>query len=176
VPASLLMANLQAFLKAICRQEFKLDEATGIINDLVSENTLGENFITFFWGILNQENNTLTYVNAGHNPPLLVRDGRIIKLTIGGMILGVMKTLTPYSSQIVQLETGDALILFTDGVTEAMNMKREEFTDERLEQLVSRIYSLNAEEIIKNIRAELQDHVDGANQSDDITLLTLKVR
>ena len=62
-----------------------LDEATGFINDLVSENTVLGNFITFFWAILDDENRTITYVNAGHNPPLLIRNGEIIKLTKGGM-------------------------------------------------------------------------------------------
>ena len=92
VPAALLMANIQAFLKIICKQGMKIDEATGLINDLITENTSDGRFITFFWGIFDELNKNLTYVNAGHNPPLLIRDGKIIKLDKGGIILGVMKT------------------------------------------------------------------------------------
>ncbi|HEX2865809.1 MAG TPA: PP2C family protein-serine/threonine phosphatase [Ignavibacteriales bacterium] len=177
VPAALLMANLQAFLKSICRLEgLALNKATDMINDLISENTAMGNFITFFWGVLNDETGSLTYVNAGHNPPLLIRDGKILKLTKGGMILGVMKTMVPYISETVELQAGDILVLFTDGVTEAMNKNMEEFTDEKLEELALGLKNESADEILQKIRTEVERFVAGANQSDDITLLTVKVK
>lgn len=176
VPAALLMANLQAFLKSICHQGHMLNRATDMINDLISENTAMGNFITFFWGVLNDETKSLTYVNAGHNPPLLVRNGEILKLTKGGMILGVIKTMVPYVSETIELQKDDILILFTDGVTEAMNKKMEEFTDEKLEMLASGLKNESAAEVLQKIRTEVEMFVDGANQSDDITLLTVKVK
>ncbi|MBI2418953.1 MAG: SpoIIE family protein phosphatase, partial [Ignavibacteriales bacterium] len=88
VPASLLMASLQAFLKSVCKQGFAIDTATNLINDLVVENTSDGRFITFFWGTLNPETRMFTYVNAGHNPPLLIRDSKIQYLDKGGIILG----------------------------------------------------------------------------------------
>ncbi|MGE5432437.1 MAG: PP2C family protein-serine/threonine phosphatase [Syntrophomonadaceae bacterium] len=176
VPAALLMANLQAFLKSICRQGLMLNNATDMINDLVSENTAMGNFITFFWGVLNDETKSLTYVNAGHNPPLLVRSGQIRKLTKGGMILGVIKTMVPYVSETIDLQEGDTLILFTDGVTEAMNKNMDEFTDEKLEMLASGLRNETADEILQKIRTEVEMFVGGANQSDDITLLIVKVK
>ena len=133
VPAALLMANLQAFLKTICRQDMALDDATGLINDLVSENTTDGKFITFFWGIIDDSERRFNYVNAGHNPPLLIRNGELIKLDKGGIILGVMKTITPYISDEIELQEDDVIVLFTDGVSEAMNTEGEEFSDERLE-------------------------------------------
>jgi sigma-B regulation protein RsbU (phosphoserine phosphatase) len=133
VPASLLMANMQAFLQVICRQNVPLDEATGLINDLISKNTADGKFITFFWGILNNIDMTFEYVNAGHNPPLLIRDGKIIKLEIGGMILGVMKTILPYRSEKIQLMKDDVLVMFTDGISEAMNKKARNFRMKALE-------------------------------------------
>jgi phosphoserine phosphatase RsbU/P len=175
VPASLLMANLQAFLKIIAKHGMELSEATGIINDLVSDNTMGENFITFFWGILNDEEKKLTFVNAGHNPPLLLRDGNISKFSKGGIILGVMNTLKPYVSDTVELKSGDTIILFTDGVTEAMNKKMEEYTDARLENLALNIYRDKVEDILTSIRNDVQKHTEGAVQSDDITLMIIKV-
>jgi len=176
VPASLLMANLQAFLKIVGKHGMELSEATGIINDLVSENTMGENFITFFWAIFDENRKTITYVNAGHNPPYVIRDGKITKLCKGGMILGILKTLKPYAFETVELKSDDVIILFTDGVTEAMNRKMEEFSEEKLEDLVISNYKKNPNEIMNTIIAEVQDYADGAIQSDDITLMIIKVK
>jgi sigma-B regulation protein RsbU (phosphoserine phosphatase) len=176
IPASLLMANMQAFLQVICRQNTPLDEATGLINDLISSNTSDGRFITFFWGILNDVTKTFNYVNAGHNPPLLIRGGEITKLEIGGMILGVMKTIMPYKSELIQLQKDDVLVMFTDGISEAMNNKSEEFSDEALEKLSLEMASAPAEAILKRIQSEVQRFTDGANQSDDITLVVVKVK
>ena len=176
VPAALLMANLQAFLKTICRHGMSLDEATGLINDLVSENTSDGKFITFFWGVLDDNEKKITYVNAGHNPPLLIRNGEIIKLNIGGIILGVMKTMTPYEYREVPLMKDDVIIMFTDGVSEAMNKKGEEFSDERLEESALKFSRLSSSEILHEIRQKVLDFTAGAVQSDDITLLVIKVK
>ena len=150
VPAALLMANIQAFLQIICKQGVKIDEATGLINDLITENTSDGRFITFFWGIFDELKRTLTYVNAGHNPPLLIRDGKIIKLDKGGIILGVMKTFVPYSL--------------------------EEISDERLERLVLTLTNKSAEELLKEIKRQVQIFTMGAPQSDDLTLVVIKVK
>ncbi|MCF8241144.1 MAG: SpoIIE family protein phosphatase [Melioribacteraceae bacterium] len=175
VQAALLMANLQAFLKSICKQNIPINEASNLINDLVSENTTMGSFITFFWGIIDDEARTLTYVNAGHNPPLLVRDNEIIKLRIGGMILGVMSTTIPYESEEIELRKGDRIYLFTDGITEAMSMDNEEFSDEKLEDFVLNQKDLSADELINSLMKEVRNYTAGADQSDDITSLILKV-
>ncbi|HMN48555.1 MAG TPA: SpoIIE family protein phosphatase [Ignavibacteriaceae bacterium] len=176
VPASLLMANIQAFLQVICKQNVPLDEATGLINDLISQNTSDGRFITFFWGIFNDIKKEVKYVNAGHNPPLLIRDGKITKLSTGGIILGVMKTFIPYKSETVQLKSDDVLILFTDGISEAMNKNGEEFSDEALEKLALSLSGKPAEEILQEIKNEVQHFAEGAPQSDDITLVVIKVK
>ena len=176
VPASLMMANMQAFLQVICRQNIPLDIATGLINDLISKNTTDGRFITFFWGTLNNLDKTFEYVNAGHNPPLLIRDGKIIKLEIGGMILGVMKTIMQYRSEKIQLMKDDVIVMFTDGISEAMNKKGEEFSDEALEKLSLESVGDTSENIMKKIQSEVQKFTDGANQSDDITLVVIKVK
>lgn len=176
VQAALIMANVQAFLKSITKQNLPLDESTNLMNDLVSENTSGGGFITFFWGIINNENKELTYVNAGHNPPLLIRDGKIEKLKTGGMILGVMETMIPYKKETVKLKENDLLVLFTDGITEAMNTKQEEFSDERLENLCLNKSDVDPDEILEMILEEVKIFTKGAEQSDDITSLILKIR
>lgn len=177
VQASLLMANLQAFLKSISRMNYNLDEASNFLNDLVTENTRMGNFITFFWGVLDSENLRFTYVNAGHNPTLLVRNGEIRKLNKGGMILGVMKTAIPYISEEVQLQAGDLLVLFTDGITEAMDAEFNEYSDERLENLVLDLQEKeSAEEILEKIKNDVALHIKGNTQSDDITCMVVKVK
>jgi len=175
IQASLLMANLQAFLKSIYKQNYKLQEASNFLNDLVSENTTNGSFITFFWGILDLDTYEFTYVNMGHNPPLLIRDNSITKLKKGGMILGVMKTIIPYECETVKLKKNDAIILFTDGITEAMNEKNEEYSDKRLEDLCLKISNLDGNKILENILSDVKLHTEGAEQSDDITTLILKM-
>lgn len=176
VPAALLMANIQAFLKTICRQAMKIDEATALMNDLLTENITDGRFITFFWAMLNDDDCSIQYVNAGHNPPLFIRNGELTKLEKGGMILGVMKTTIPYITEKIKLQSGDVLIMFTDGVTEAMDKNRIEFSDERLEQLVVKLYKKSTEDILSSIQTEIQNFSRGAVQSDDITLMVIKVR
>ncbi len=175
VPAALLMANLQAFLKTIVRHGMEINEATALINDLVTENTSDGKFITFFWGVLNDTFKKFTYVNAGHNPPLLIRNGEIIKLNKGGIILGVMKTM-PYESQEITLRKDDVIIMFTDGVSEAMNKVGEEFSDKRLEEIAVRVSNLSSSGILQEIRQEVLSYTSGAVQSDDITLMVIKVK
>lgn len=175
VQAALLMANLQAFLKSILLQNYALDEASNMINDLVSSNTTDGSFITFFWGQLNEKTKELTYVNAGHNPPLLCRKGQITKLKKGGMILGVMETVIPYESEIVKLQSKDAIVLFTDGITEAMDKQSNEYSDERLEALVLQHFEEDTKSLLDRIVNNVKEFTTGAVQSDDITSMVIKV-
>jgi sigma-B regulation protein RsbU (phosphoserine phosphatase) len=174
VPAALLMANLQAFLKSVCKRLLPIEEATGILNDLVSENTSDGRFITFFWCYLDLEKNTLMYVNAGHNPPMLLRDGKITYLDKGGMILGVMKTVIPYESGEIALQKNDALFLYTDGVSEAKNDEDQEYSEERLERYIKSVPDLPAGDLVNGILEDVHSFVREFNQSDDITLVVLK--
>lgn len=175
IQAALLMANLQAFLKSIYKQNYKLNEASNFLNDLVSENTTNGSFITFFWGILDKRSKDFTYVNMGHNPPLLIRENSISKLKKGGMILGVLKTIIPYDFEKIELKSNDTLVLFTDGITEAMNDNNEEYSDERLEELCINNSKLEANEIMSKILKDVENHSKYAEQSDDITCLVLKI-
>lgn len=176
VSAALMMANLQAFLKTICKQGMQIDEATSLINDLITENTTEGKFITFFWAIIENDSKQMLYVNAGHNHPLLIRKGKIKKLDKGGIILGVMKTMIPYSSERLQLEKDDVIILFTDGVSEAMNQEGEEFSDESLEKLSLSLTKKPAKDISVCIQNEVSKFAYGTVQSDDITLMVIKVK
>lgn len=174
-PAALLMANVQASLRAFAPMGLSLSEATGRINDLTSLNTGQDKFITFFWASLDVNTKEFRYVNAGHNPPFLLRaDGSIQRLDVGGIILGLMKTFTPYQEGSVTLGTGDVVVMFTDGVSEAMNAEEVDFTEERLEQVLKNIRSLSPSEIIEQIQLALEAHTQGTPQSDDITMLVFR--
>jgi sigma-B regulation protein RsbU (phosphoserine phosphatase) len=173
ITASLLVANSQAYLKSISKQNLPIAEATALLNDLVEESTVSGTYITFFWGILNSQKE-LTYVNAGHNPPFLIRNGELTKLEKGGLILGMMKTMMPYESEKIQLQAGDYIITFTDGVTEAMNSVEVEYSDERLEELCKSLNSQTSEEAKKLILADVKMFTAGFEQSDDLTLMVIK--
>lgn len=176
VPASLMMANIQAFLQVICRQNLRIDKATEMINDLVTANSSEGRFITFFWGYINTKKNTLTYINAGHNPPYIIRGHQIIKLTQGGIIFGVMKTVVPYIFEEVELMKDDVIILYTDGVSEALNLEFEEYSEERLERTAKDLVNKSAKEILNGIKEDVQIFTQGNLQSDDITMIVIKVR
>jgi len=175
VPASLMMANIQAFLKVICRQDLKIDKATAMINDLITANSSEGRFITFFWGFIDTKKNTLTYVNAGHNPPYILRNDEVIKLKEGGIILGVMRTPVPYIFEEVKLMKDDVLLLYTDGVSEALNLDFEEYTEERLESVAKTLMNKSADEILSGIKEDVQIFTQGNQQSDDITMIVIKV-
>ncbi len=173
--AALLMANIQAFIKTLSKLDYPPDKATNMLNNLVSENTTNGSFITMFWGILNDKTLEFEFVNAGHNPPLLLRYGEIKKLKRGGLILGVMETLIPYESEKIQLQPDDILFLFTDGISEAMDKDYAEFGEDKIEEIISQSADLTPEEIKGKILDELARFTDGAIQSDDITMLVVKV-
>lgn len=174
-PASLLMANVQATIRALAPFGLSLGDATGRVNNIITANTGNEKFITFFWGILDPADRSYRYVNAGHNPPYVLRaDGRIEQLTEGGLILGVMQTMVPYQEGQIRLEAGDAVVLYTDGVSEAMNLQGEDYGDERLEQFLRSLHHGSAQEIVDALRAELASYTAGAPQSDDITIVVIR--
>ena len=175
-PAALLMANVQAALRALAPLCASVADTTGQINDLTCANTRGGNrFITFFWGILDALTLQFRYTNAGHNPPYLLRkNGAVEKLEEGGIILGIFKTTTPYAEGSITLLPGDVLVMYTDGISEAMNQNSEQYTEERLEAILKKSTHHTAKEIIRQIQKDLESHTQGTPQSDDITLLVLK--
>lgn len=175
VPASLLMANVQAALRTIAPLRLPLPESTARINTLIHSNTGADKFITFFWGILDSREHTFTYVNAGHNPPyLLRRDGTLKMLDSGGLILGIMEHAPPYAAETITLEAGETLVCYTDGVNEAMSRDQEEFSDERLQGLIAAHRDDSAATMLQMIRDEIVAFTEGASQSDDITMLILR--
>lgn len=176
IPAALLMANLQAMLHVLLPIDISLSDASAQINNIIYQNTPSDKFITFFWGIFDPDSFDFRFVNAGHNPPLLFRENQEEpkELEEGGLILGAM-SMTPYTEQNITLRTGDLLVFYTDGVTEALNEdETEEFGKERLLDCIKNNRNSTAEEVQRNIIEEVLKFSKG-KQYDDITLIVIKV-
>jgi len=172
--AALLMATLQASFRAHAGLGLSPPDLVARLNQTVAAASMSNKFISFFYGELNAANGELRYVNAGHNPPLLLRTtGEVERLRAGGMILGVMGDST-YTDRIVEIRPGDLLVLFSDGITESQNEAGEEFGEERLIEVMRAAVSGNAESIRDQVESAVDAFVGKAPQFDDITLTVLK--
>nr|WP_245212747.1 SpoIIE family protein phosphatase [Rhodohalobacter sp. SW132] len=175
-PASLLMANLQSMLHILLPFDITLSVATERINNLIYQNTPSDKFITFFWGKYHHRERMFRYVNAGHNPPLLLRDGeeQFRELSEGGLLLGAMESMMPYESTDVQLNSGDLVVCYTDGVNEAQaGSVEEEFGEERLKNVIRKNRDQSSGQI-RDAIIEAVNEFAGSTQFDDLTLLIFK--
>ena len=183
VAAALIMAVVQASLRIVAADgETSLPDLAAKINDYLHRSTLSKSYATFFYAQLDESSRQLRYVNAGHNPPYLVRqrDGAgdpgfdIRELTIGGTVLGMFPQMT-YEEAIVDLQPGDVLLAFTDGVTEALNVAEEEFGEARLKEVIVGAMHLTAAEISARLSEALRMWIRDTAQYDDLTFVVLKV-
>lgn len=142
----------------------------------VSEGNDALTFVTVWAGLLNMRTGTLTYVNAGHNEPLLLHEGRWEWLRQSDGPLMGFSELATYQSRTLSLGPGYMLLLYTDGVTEAMNAKRELYREERLKALVDAHVAQAPHELDEAVREGLAAWATGAEQPDDITMLTIRMR
>ncbi len=174
IPAALIMANVQAALRALSPLNLPISELVTRINAIVYENTLADKFVTFFCGILQMNEDTLYYINAGHNPPLLRRsNSHIEELSTGGLLLGIMESTPPFEEGNISFYAGDLLMMYTDGVSEAMNKQREEYGEARLREFIRALDVASANASILQLIDDVKRYVGGAAQSDDITLLAV---
>ena len=175
MPASLLMANVQAALRVLAPLNMRLEELVTRINAIVYHNTSPDKFVTFFGAIFDPKDSSFTYINAGHNPPFVVRsDGSIEELNEGGIILGIVEDAPPYNSGSFRLHIGDTVVMYTDGVSEAMNHDNDEFGEDQLKDIAVYTRHMDASAILETIVLAVQKHANDAPQSDDITLAVVK--
>ncbi len=175
LPAALLMANVQAAIRVLAPLKLSLKEIVKRINYLVFQNTSADKFITFFGGILNHSTNTFTYINAGHNPPILVNSNNEVNmLTNGGLILGFMEESPEYFIGEVSLSSGDLICMFTDGVTEAQDKHNNEFSEERLLAFVLQNHNLDSVEFLNLLIEEVLSFSGNSTLYDDVTSVILK--
>jgi serine phosphatase RsbU (regulator of sigma subunit) len=171
--AALLMTVLRASVRGHWNEE-GLAEAVARINRTVCQNVPPSKYMTFFLARLDPEAGRVRYVNAGHNPPLLVRaDGRIETLVEGGMVLGIFDSV-PYADAETELRPGDTLLVYSDGVTETFDPEGDEFGEQRLAQFVVRNLGLPAAALQDELLLELDRFAAGVKASDDRTLIVLK--
>ena len=155
----------------------KVIDPIGLTNDYIAQLHSKMNmFVTLFFGVLDPENGSLTYINAGHNPPVLLDpDGKVkARLTLTGPAVGMLPNIE-YTSQQLTIEPGDLLFLFTDGVPETHDPKGQLFTEKRMLELLSRPASTGAD-IVDRMVHELNNFMDTANPFDDITMLAIRRR
>jgi len=175
MPAALLMSSLQARVQVLFDDPTNLAALVTRLNRIITSNCPSNRFITFFIGILDPATGELTYVNAGHNPPLVAHaDGSVEKLDGTGLILGIL-SVAAYTQKTCNLALGDALLLFSDGVSEPVRPDSdEEFGEDRLAQNFAKLRNDDAQTIIDTLNQQVREFTGGLPLPDDITLVVAK--
>ena len=174
LPAALLMANLQATIRAQTLLQLSPKECLQRSNTLMFQSTDSQKFATLFYGVLDVEKHELCYSNAGHEWPFLYGAGKEPgRLDVGGIVLSCMENF-PYEEAVVPLDRGDLLVIFSDGVTEAANENREEFGEQGLAAVIEDNLSQSSLELVETIVAAVQLHTGSHPQMDDITLVVIR--
>jgi sigma-B regulation protein RsbU (phosphoserine phosphatase) len=180
VPAALVMSVVQATLRVLSSDpEIPLPRLAAKMNHFLYRSTGSSSYATFFYAQFDERTRELRYVNAGHNPPYLMRvDGASLavdELPAGGTVIGLFPA-ADYEEGTIALGPGDLLTIFTDGVPEALNPAEEEFGEERLKSLLQSVAHLPVDEISARISVELKNWIQDAAQYDDMTFVLLKVK
>ena len=173
LPAALLMAKVQATLRALVTEVPSLAGLAERTNTILCRDGLPNRFATMVYLDVEAGVSRVTLVNAGHQPPLVVSGGRFHELPTGGMALGMMPGST-YQEQDIELQTGEALVVYSDGVTEAMNDTGEFFGDDRLRALLSDPRSVSAEQYGRRLLAAVDTFMADTRPYDDLSLIVAK--
>ncbi|HSR52112.1 MAG TPA: SpoIIE family protein phosphatase [Acidobacteriota bacterium] len=183
VSAALLMASLQGCLQSYAPQHVdSLDAMMADVNRLITTSTDSSRFVTFFYGLYDDYRRQLSYVNAGHLPPMVLRRGYtpeleeagLERLEAGGTVLGVFANAV-YRKGSCQLYPGDMVVFFTDGITEAMDSAEEEFGEERLRRVLRRNFEKPLQEVIDQVIEAVHGFAGTPHQRDDLTLIITRV-
>jgi serine phosphatase RsbU (regulator of sigma subunit) len=174
VPASLTMAAVRAALRAQIDNVYNLNEAINRINVTVCRDSEIGEFVTLFYGVLDAKTRRFTYCNAGHPPGLVLRDGKIIELSSNNMVLGVDRD-ERYTQSLMDLRRGDILLLYTDGLTDAMNFDQQTFGRQRLTEAF-REGGTTADVVAQNILWHMRRFAGLTRRTDDVTMIVVKVK
>jgi sigma-B regulation protein RsbU (phosphoserine phosphatase) len=173
IPGAMLVSTMQAILKAYLEYSTDLKSIISKLNERIIKNTTEDRFITFFFGLYNSNENSLTYINAGHNPPILVLDNNVLqRLEKGGIFIGCLPW--EYELDTIELPKNSILALFTDGIVEAMNENQEEFGEDRLISILKESKSMTVPELREQIIKRVKEHRGGRVLEDDLTLALFK--
>jgi len=176
MPAALFMAFTRSVIRATMAQFASPAEGITLANRLISNDSADNMFVTLFYGRLDLKSSRLTYVNAGHNPPIFYHSGNqsIRYLTRTGMLIGIGLDDTTYQQESVSFDRGDFLVLYTDGITEATNPELEEFGSQRLESVISAHVAVDSQSLLVAIGKALDEFTGGVVPSDDVTILVAR--
>ncbi len=175
LPAALMMASARSALRANAASHAGIPRIVSRVNAHMCRDTLVGEFVTVFYGIFSTNAPRLTYVNAGHDPPLLLRDGEFRQLNAGGLVIGVLPDVE-FDEESVDLRSGDTIVFYTDGVIDALNFEGESFSRPRLRESILRYADRPATEIAEQIKWDTRRFAGLAEQNDDITIVVAKVR
>ncbi|NOX37947.1 MAG: SpoIIE family protein phosphatase [Calditrichaeota bacterium] len=174
-PGAILMAMVYAGFKSLLKEIWEVSEIVAHLNNFLVETTTEGYFTTFFFGIIDPELKQFTYCNAGHNPPFHFRkDGQIDHLMDGGTVLGFLRDQS-YVQKTIQLESGDYLVFYTDGITELKNSMGEEFGEERLIRLIRENQGKSPRELKNEVMKALRSFTRRSTFQDDVTLIIVYV-
>jgi sigma-B regulation protein RsbU (phosphoserine phosphatase) len=174
IPAALFMALSRTLLRVVAHDNLEPADVLQRTNDLIISDTHSDLFVTVFYVILDPESGTLIYANGGHNPPLLVRqNGEVESLRARGIVLGIVSPIH-LEEKRTTVEPGDTLIMYTDGVTDAINTDEEEFGTARLAQIVQHTRDHPPQKMLSEISDEVLAFAGNTPQFDDITLVAVK--
>ena len=172
LPAALQVRDVYTGLRMGVARDFKIVKTVERLNRIIHESRLTSKFVSLFYGELEASGNFI-YVNAGHNPPMLVKERETVLLRQTGMVLGPSREAA-YSRGFVTMDIGDVLVLYTDGIVEAANARDQEFGIDRLKRVVAENRSRTAEEILSAILQQVSAFTRGAVAQDDRTLLVIR--
>jgi sigma-B regulation protein RsbU (phosphoserine phosphatase) len=174
IPAALLMSNLQAVVRGHTMADTSAAECLQRSNTMLFHNTPPEKFSTFFYSILDTQNQKMTYANAGHNYPFLFSPGQAPRqLPESDIVLGCLETF-PFGEQHISFEPGDIFALYSDGITEAINKDEKEFGESGLISVIEKNMNASAQELTDKIINAVKQHAGDCIQYDDMTLLIIK--
>jgi PAS domain S-box-containing protein len=175
VPAALFMALSRIVVRVNALWHHDPAKVIYSSNNTITQDSKSGMFVTLFFGLLNETDRTLTYVNAGHNPPFMFRsrDGTVEKLLPTGIVLGAVENME-YKARSVKIEKDDIVVMFTDGVTESINSRGEMFGEKRLIENIQKNAHLSAQAILEQILSSVKACAGDVPQFDDITLLIIK--
>jgi serine phosphatase RsbU (regulator of sigma subunit) len=174
LPAALLMASFQASLRALSEMGLSPHETIRRLNRVMCRTVPENRFVTFFYAVLDPRSHALTYVNAGQNPPYIVRaNGSSERLEQSGPPLALLED-THYSAHVTEMRAGDVLFCYSDGVSEACGHTDEEFGEARLTEVVAQGREKGAAELVRRMTEALQTHCAGRTYQDDVTMVVLK--
>ncbi|MBI5207770.1 MAG: SpoIIE family protein phosphatase [Candidatus Firestonebacteria bacterium] len=173
LPAALLMTTARAYIRALSSLNTSIKETIEKVNKAMCADTESDKFLTLFYGVLNTQDNTFSFTNAGHDAPFWFHGEAVDTLITNNLFLGSFPGI-PYNEKKIQINKGDIIALYTDGVVEARNEKNELFGEDRFIQLIKENNHLSSQQLIEKTYQEVKKFIGKCSQQDDITLIIVK--